>query len=335
MNLPERKAHLLDLLQTTVPADTLPFHRLAEETGSDPQTCIRDVLSLKEDGIIRDISGIFNAESLGYRTTLVAFRVPERGLPAAAKAVNTHPGVSHNYRRDHEYNLWFTLAEESEKDLEEGVNRLAEMAGAEDTLVLRTERLLKIGVHFSAGNKKRGACFTGERPTDVPLDKKRREAVRLLQIDMPVTERPFDELAEKSDEIRDGEELVTIMKELKAERIMRRYAAVLRHREAGYTDNAMTVWKPADTSEEALEPFVREPAVSHAYLRAVYPGRWEYPLFTMIHARSRDELEAIIERLSRETGIREYLALETLNEYRKIRLRYFSHEFAKWKEEHR
>lgn len=335
MNLPEQKARLLDLLQRSLPEDTRPFHRLAEETGSDPETCLRDARSLKEEGIIRDISGIFNAESLGYRTTLAAFRVPEKDLSRAAEAVNSHPGVSHNYRRNHEYNLWFTLAEESDDDLEESLEALAGMAGAGDRLTLRTERLLKIGVHFPAGGKGKGSHFSGERPTDVPLDGKRREAVRLLQIDMPLTERPFDRLAEGSAAIGDGEELVQLMKELKNQRIMRRYAAVLRHRKAGYTHNAMTVWKPADISNEALEPFVREPAVSHAYLRTVYPGRWEYPLFTMIHARSREELEEIINKLAGETGIQDYRALETLEEYRKQRVRYFSDEFAKWKEEHR
>jgi len=110
---------------------------------------------------------------------------------------------------------------------------------------------------------------------------------------------------------------------------MRRYAAVLKHRSAGYTSNAMTAWKTDDNTDMGL--FMKEKAISHLYYRTVYPGRWEHPLFAMIHAKSDEELNDILKRLSEKSGIKDYLSLSSLKEFKKKRVRYFSEEFKEWK----
>lgn len=110
---------------------------------------------------------------------------------------------------------------------------------------------------------------------------------------------------------------------------MRRYAAVLRHRSAGFTANAMTAWK---TGEDFNDEAFREcGAISHLYYRTIYPGRWEHPLFAMIHAKSKDELDGIIKDLSQKSGITDYLSLESIREFKKKRVTYFSDEFNEWK----
>jgi DNA-binding Lrp family transcriptional regulator len=138
---------LLERLQQGVPLVRRPFQALGRELGI--LDSLDRVRRLKEEGLIREIAGVFQARALGYRTALVALKVAPAGLEAAAAAINPHPGVSHNYAREHEYNLWFTLALPLAQDLRAEALRLGEKAGAEDTLFLPTLRVFKIGVLFS------------------------------------------------------------------------------------------------------------------------------------------------------------------------------------------
>ena len=91
----------------------------------------------------------------------------------------------------------------------------------------------------------------------------------------------------------------------------------------------MTAWKTGD--ENSIEPFSQSINVSHLYLRTIYPGRWEYPLFAMVHARSKDELSAVLDDLSQKSGITDYISLPSLKEFKKKRVTYFSENFKEWK----
>ena len=107
--------------------------------------------------MLRQVSPIFDTKALGYTSSLVAMRVSEDKLAAAAEVVNAHPGVSHNYRRTHEFNMWFTIAVPAGSDLQAHVDALHALAGAESTRMLPTLRLFKIGVTLD---------MTGERAID-------------------------------------------------------------------------------------------------------------------------------------------------------------------------
>jgi DNA-binding Lrp family transcriptional regulator len=106
----------------------------------------------------------------------------------------------------------------------------------------------------------------------------------------------FKKIAERGKYIYSEEQVLSYYLAFLESGIMRRYAAVLKHRSAGYTANAMTAWKTDEMAD--LDIFVNEKSISHLYLRTVYPGRWEHPLFAMIHAKSKHELEGIIKTLS-------------------------------------
>jgi hypothetical protein len=80
-----------------------------------------------------------------------------------------------------------------------------------------------------------------------------------------------------------------------------------------------------------VRPFIEQNAVTHLYLRTLYPGRWEYPLFAMVHARSPEELNEIINELSRKSGLNEYIVLDSLREFKKERINYFSDMLQNWK----
>jgi DNA-binding Lrp family transcriptional regulator len=253
-----------------------------------------------------------------------------------AAVVSAHPGVSHNYSRDHFYNLWFTLTLAPEKSLESEIDYIAAEAGVEDTINLPSQRRFKLGVHFdmsrdSDGEEDEQGAAT--YPSDAgakkerydegqPIDEQERKVIQVLQGDMPVVPRPFSEAAQ---ELGLSEEtLLRIARDLDEQGVMRRFSAVLKHRRAGYTANGMGCWVvPEDEIVEAGRKAAAFAAVSHCYERPARPPRWPYNLFTMVHGQSRDEVEEIVARINREIGPFEHRVLYSEKEYKKERVKYF------------
>jgi DNA-binding Lrp family transcriptional regulator len=317
------------------------FAVVADELVMPERELLGTLVSLKERKIVRNISAIFNADRLGYQSTLVAFQVPADGVENAVSVINGHPGVSHNYLRDHVYNLWFTLAVDRETSLPATVSALAALCGARESLILKNETLFKIGFMLKMGDDEEddiqlNAATTGETAGDRVLTTEERRAILLLQTDLPIVERPYRAVLEASGAGMSESRLAEIGEDLKRRGVMRRYAAVLKHYHAGYTANAMTAWRlprGAD-QDETVRIFSGHRGISHLYLRTVHPGKWEYPLFAMVHARSEDELAAIIKGLEADSGISDYQALRSLREYKKKRVTYFSSEFEEWNKTH-
>jgi len=324
---------VLNRVQIGIPCASEPFRVIADEIGLTEDEVLEIIIRLKKNNIIRNISGIFNGKKLGYYLSLVAFEVPVEKVDGAAEIISSHPGVSHNYLRNHRYNIWFTLAEESEEDFEKTVSVLAVKAEASDSLVLKNEQLLKIGVFLNVGENEDTNDLTAplspEYTSYLELDATAKDAVILLQQDLPVERSPFKKIAARGKFINSEDQVLSYYLAFIESGIMRRYAAVLKHRSAGYTANAMTAWKTDELTD--LDFFVNEKSISHLYMRTVYPGRWEHPLFAMIHAKSQTELNGIIKSLSHTSGITDYLVLESLKEFKKKRVTYFSEEFKEWK----
>src|SRR5829696_8435951 len=137
---------LLNRIQSDFPLVARPFEELGLSLGLSEDKVVERMRALKAGRIIRQISAIFDTKSLGYRSSLVAMRVDPTRIGEAARVINEHPGVTHNYERNHEYNLWFTIAVPPTSDLEATVQRLHELVSAEQTRVMYTLRLFKIGV---------------------------------------------------------------------------------------------------------------------------------------------------------------------------------------------
>jgi len=155
--LDEIDKQLLNQMQFDFPLSRSPWEALGEGVGLNGAPVLARVIALKESGIIRQVSAIFDTKALGYTSTLVAARVPDARLEEAAAVVSTHTGVSHNYKREAEFNLWFTLAVPPGESLDEHLKRLADEARFEDFLALPTIRTFRIGVKLDVG---------GERPAE-------------------------------------------------------------------------------------------------------------------------------------------------------------------------
>lgn len=332
-------ARIGDRMQRHLPMVARPFLSVSEELGLDENTVLTGVTTLKKDGVIRTIAGIFDATRLGFFSSLVAFKVSEQHIETAVKYINTHPGVSHNYLRDHEYNLWFTLMTPDRQLFDKTVQHLARKAGTSEHLVLANEELYKIGVHFDIGegtaDTVESSPVAGSPPQSSsfnPMDRDIQEALRLLQYDLPLVSEPFLHLIRENNSFMTLADLLHYANTLHNLGIMRRYSAIVRHYRAGYQSNAMTVWRPRDLTHlhEIIDIFKTEPSISHLYRRTVFPGRWEYPLFAMIHAKYDHALDAVITRLAEKSAIGDYRVLRSLAEFKKQRVRLSLEEFNDW-----
>ena len=334
----ERDKRLLNLIQEGFPLVTRPFEALGLLLDLTEAEVLGRIADLKRQEIIRQIGGIFDTQSLGYKSSLVAMRVPPARVDEAAAVVSDHPGVSHNYQRNHAFNLWFTVAVPSTCDLAWTVDRLHETAGAESTRILPTLRLFKIGVRLDMEGKSgagrvesaRGGYSEANRPKAgkdglTPLS---IAVCRELQEDLPLAAEPYALMAQRIG-IPESR-LFEVAREMQSQGYLRRMAAVLHHHAAGYRANAMGVWVvPSERAEEVGQIMGSFKGVTHCYLRPTYPD-WPYSIFTMVHGQKANDCQEIVDAISAATGITEYSLLYSTKQYKKVRLKYFTPELDEW-----
>jgi siroheme decarboxylase len=317
---------LLNEIQWTFPLSSRPYLELASKQGLTEDDVMGRISSMKRTGLIRQINAIFDTRKLGYKSALVAFAVEKDKLDSVALEVNKHPGVSHNYERDHEFNMWFTLAVPPDGDLKKDLEVMASLEGVIKFRLLPTLKLYKIGVKLDMVNND-PANLTPDDQVKM-IDKKKfeltsrdKEFIRELQKNLEVTSRPFDTSARNLGITVD--ELFKKANEYESMGVMRRFAAILRHRDAGFTANGMIVWKvPEDKIDEVGYKLASFPQVSHCYRRPVYPD-WQFNLFSMIHARTIEAAKKIAIELSNFVGINDYRILFSSREFKKERIKYF------------
>ena len=335
-------ANLLGVLQETMPFAEHPFAELGKRCDLTEEETLARVKALKESKVIRQISAIFDTRSLGYASSLVAAKVAPERLDAAVAIINSHPGVSHNYLRNHEFNLWYTIAvpPTSRLGLDGTVDLLHRLSDAESTRLLPTLRLFKIGVRFDVEGDTRPedqsapAYTEANRQEAGPLTAKEIEFVRIMQRDLALVPSPFVAVAEELG--LSFTEAAAMHQRFLTTGRMRRFAAVLHHRKAGFGANAMGVWAGPTDDPEALrrmgETMAGFRAVSHCYQRPSYP-EWPYNLFTMVHGKSEEECEQALAAIEQATGITDRHSLYSTKEFKKVRVRYFTDAEAQWEED--
>ena len=323
---------LVNILQSRFPLVEEPFKRLGGEIGLSEGEVIERIGRLKKSNVVRQISAIFDTRRLGYKTTLVAMRFPADKLDAGAKAINRHPGVSHNYARNGPFNLWFTLAVPPGESLEDTIRGMARDTGAESYRLMPTIRFFKIGVNFDMV-KQEGAAEEYYSPDGYgrngggdwnrvePVTPSEVEAIRELQEDVELVPRPFEPMARRLG--ISEQELFRLADSFKERGVMRRYSAGLHHRRAGFKANSMVVWRvPEERAADVGAIMAKSRWVTHCYQRPTFPD-WDYTHFTMIHATSKEQCEAVAREISEATGIDDYMLLYSTREYKKTRVRYF------------
>ena len=325
---------LLFQMQNAFPMSQRPFEILAKELDTTEDEILSVVQKLKDEKIIRQTSAIFDTKRLGYKSSLVAFKVAENKVDQAANIINQHPGVSHNYLRNHDYNIWFTMAvaPDSKLGLEKTINILKERTGAEDAITLPTLKMFKISVKMdTTGKRAKKEKVKKVSHKTIELTPLHIAVIKELQKDIKVEQEPFKDTVEKLG--LSYEQFFEIANELKESGVMRRFATILNHRKAGFGANAMSVWAvPEEKGEEIGREMAEFSAVSHCYLRPSYPN-WPYNLFAMVHAKTQKECDALIEEMAKESGLTKYGKLYSTVEFKKQRLVYFDDAFEMWEEQ--
>ncbi len=195
--LDELDKRLLNLLQGSFPLAPRPYAEVARIAGSQEAEVLRRTQRLLDERIIRQVTPIFDTRVLGYKSMLVAAMVDPDSPHRAARVINAHPGVSHNYLRNHDFNMWFTIAVEpdSRLGLAGTLEVLAEEAGAASVRQLPTLTLFKINMDLEmvkgTDELARAAVAVPPRePDPVDLSELDLAVIRHLQGDMPVVPEP-------------------------------------------------------------------------------------------------------------------------------------------------
>ena len=333
--LSDQDKQLLNQMQGAFPLEPRPYARVAEQLGVGEEAVLARVQELIDDRIIRQVTPIFDTRALGYESMLVAAKVDADNPHRPAQVINAHPGVSHNYLRNHEFNLWFTIATEpdSKLGLEGTLDVLAREAGAESVRMLPTLKLFKIRMDLEmvGDTDALAAAAVAQEPAETerqPYDDFDIAVIRALQGDMPVVSEPYADAARAVGVSQD--DLLRHLAGMQERRLLRRVAAILFHRRAGFSANGMGVWKVPD--EQILDVGKRMASfrgISHCYQRPTYRD-WPYSVFTMAHGRSKEECDAILDSIAEDTGIHERSTLYSSTEFKKIRLLYFTDDFKDW-----
>jgi DNA-binding Lrp family transcriptional regulator len=331
---------LLNAMQGAFPIDPRPYAVVAAGLGVPEERVLTRVRELIHDRIIRQVTPIYDTRALGYGSMLVAARVDPEHPWRAAKIVNSHPGVSHNYLRNHAFNMWFTIAveEDSKLGLQGTLDVLQELTGAESIRQLPTLKLFKIrmDLEMEGGTDQLAAAGVAEEPAELgkqPFDEFDRAVIRATQGDMPVVSEPYAPAAAELGVPVD--KLVEHMNGMVERGLLRRVAAILFHRRAGFSANGMGVWRVPDDRILDIGPKMAAfRGISHCYQRPTYED-WRYQLFTMAHGRSKEECDAVLDAIAAAIPeIEERATLYSSTEFKKIRLLYFTDDFRAWEREH-
>lgn len=329
----KKDEEILEIIQRGIPLVREPREKIGEMTGTVASEVERRVCALRENGCIRDISGIFDCISLGYSQSLVAFKIPADKLDAAGAEIVRHPGIGHCYGRDATYNLWFTLATSpfSTIGLEGTVEKLADSVSALGALILPTLKRYKLSTIFGkTGEVANGVSSSKQGGSPVIPNQEDQQVIRALQVDLPHSSSPFQTVAAK--ENVPVELLLEKALQFQNTGKLRRYAAVVYHRAMGARSNAMVVWNIDPSRMDAAGVAAAgDSSVSHCYSRPVFKD-WPYGLYTMIHGQSDEDVNRSVERIAASADIAEVdrKILWTTKEYVKRRVHLFVEAELAW-----
>lgn len=327
----DQQNELARLLQGGVPFEPEPFRTLGDSLGLSHAQVLAQLEAWSEEGKLREISAVLEGSILCYDSALVAGRIPPEDLDRVGAVISAHPTVTHNYVRDHEKNLWFTIAVPPEQDLERTLKFLEEEGGVSEPFqALRRTKTFKIGVNFDLKTKTSRTKLEAKRDMSVvEVSEGDKALFRALQTPLPYVERPFAVLAEAAG--ASEEELLTFARKHLG-KAMRRYVGTFRHRKLGVRGNGMAVWRlPLEREAEVGLQLAGAPEVTHCYARNAIEG-FPFSVYSMIHGPDREAVLATAARLATETGVasEDYVVLFSTRELKKTRLRYFLPELDAW-----
>jgi DNA-binding Lrp family transcriptional regulator len=288
---------LVNAWQRDFPLTPRPFAAIASKSGRSEEDVLQEFRQSQARGIIDRVGPVFRPNTVGA-SLLAALAVPPERLDEVAAAVSRHPGVNHNYEREHRYNLWFVVTGGSPCEVEQVLSSIEQATGlAALRLPLLEEYHIDLGFDLATGFAPRRT----RRVATTELNPMEKELLARVARGLPLVARPYAALG------LDEETVIAILERWVEAGIVRRIGAVVRHRRLGIDANAMVVWELPDESVSAAgERLAAEPVVTLCYRRARALPEWPYNLYCMVHGRVRSRVLYEVKRLSASLGLERY-----------------------------
>jgi DNA-binding Lrp family transcriptional regulator len=289
---------LLNPWQYGFPLVREPFARLAAELDLSVPELLAGYAALQREGALSRIGGVF-AAGAGGAALLAAMTVPAQRLAEVAARVSAHPGVNHNYEREHARNLWFVMTGRDAAAVEVAMQGL-EVATGLPALRLRLQRAYRIDLGFDL---RQATATRPMRPSvdAAPVAEVDAPLAALVEAGLPLTEQPFDAWAQALG--RRPEAVLGTLRQWLQAGTLRRFGTIVRHHELGFAANAMAVFAPpAGQVDAAGEALACEAGVTLAYRRTPAPG-WPYTLYAMVHGRDRGAVAEVLQRVVARAGL--------------------------------
>ena len=275
-----------------------PFLSAAEQLNCSEDELIETVKKLKSEKTLTRFGPLYDAAELGGGLTLAAISVPQERYEIVTEIVNTYPEVAHNYKRDHELNMWFVLATETPVELDQVLSSIEKTTGLTVyNFPKQQEFYIGLWLHLSADGKNTTVPVPAQidqksvtqSDKDYRPDAIDRKLISVTQTGLSIERTPYEKVAHDIDISQD--EVLQRLKRLLSCGIIRRIGAVPNHYKLGFTANGMTVWDVEDKKTAKLGNMIGQlDFVSHCYQRPRHLPMWRYNMFAMVHGANKDEV---------------------------------------------
>jgi DNA-binding Lrp family transcriptional regulator len=306
MQLSQLQREFINHFQGNLPLEERPFQEIADQLGSTEDSIIAIVNKLKQDRLISRFGPLYDAARIGGGLTLAAMTVPEERYQMVTETVNRYREVAHNYRREHELNMWFVLATEQPEDLHEVISSIEKATGlAVLNFPKQQEFYIGLWLHLSSDGKHSTVPVPHQVQDPIndslkvlgyDLDDTDRKLISATQAGLPIEPSPYKNIADSLGLTQD--DVLQRLTNMLYSGVIRRIGAVPNHYRLGLTANGMTVWDVPDNKIEQLGELIGKlDFVSHCYQRPRHLPVWPYNLFAMVHGHSEDEVEIKVKKI--------------------------------------
>lgn len=300
----DARLSLLNRWQHGFPLDRTPFATVAAASGLSESEVIEAYRDLHANGTLSRIGGVYG-QGAGGAALLAGMQVPAERLEAVAAIVSAHPGVNHNYEREHAVNLWFVMTGRDAEAVALAMAQIERDTGL-PAIQLRMRRAYHIDLGFDLGapaaaRPARMARMADVRRAPAPVADADLPLAALVEDGLPLLPRPYDAWAQALG--RTPAQVTATLATWLDRGTLRRFGTVVRHHELGFDANAMTVFDVPDARVDACgEALARQAGVTLAYRRERAPG-WRYNLFCMVHGRDRAAVQQGLAELIPSCGL--------------------------------
>ncbi len=290
---------LLDRWQNEFPLISRPFAEIAARLELSEAEVLERLRKLSKAGAISRIGATCRPNTAGA-STLAAVAVPDFQIENVAEIIGAEPGVNHSYLRENHWNIWFVATGPDRTQVDGILERIHRATGLQ-VLDLPLVRPFNINLGFALNGSGAVPPIRDQIDTHAIVEGD-REIMQALSSGLDIVAQPFAALAAKLG--RSEQKILERIGALAVAGVLSRIGVIVRHRALGWSSNAMVVWDlPEEQIAQVGPALTAVPGITLCYQRKPVPGTWPYGLYCMIHARSRVEAMAVLDRACDEVGL--------------------------------